>query len=454
VNKKLLLIPLALLLALSLIAIGCPTTPTTTPPTTQPTTEPTKPKPPDYDTRESIVFGGARPLTGPLQIFELTSYGPCYQMWVDDVNAKGGIYVDEYDRQLPIEKKIYDDTSDLGTSTRLIEKLILEDEVDFLFPNCSTAFLYASAPLANKYGKVYVTGEGGCTTITAMLPELPYVFGTLNYSDYYQVPVLADTLAEAGAETAAIIYLNDLHGVEYYKTAIEEFMRVGINIVMAEAIPPYTEDVELVMKQAQDSGADILCAFVYPPTTMAVVGQAMALNYSPNALVIGPGSTAEYFKAAFGPAVEGIIGFGAFNAKCSPELAEYIDHFNDYWGEAGLAMFGTEKGILDYWASAIFYAGLECLEQAIERAGTLDQDAVRDILATEHFDTIYGDTWFYRPGITKGGGIMAKECHPGEIGQWQNGDLEVIGYDGVTDIIPSYVITADLVYPKPAWPAP
>ena len=285
-----------------------------------------------------------------------------------------------------------------------------------------------------------------------MLGDLPYVFCTLNYADYYQMPVLADTLAEAGAETAALIYLNDLHGIEYDHTAMSEFTRVGITVVMNEAIPPYTEDVELVMKQAQASGADVLCAFVYPPTTMAVVGQAIALDYNPNAMVIGPGSTAEYFHLAFGPAVDGIIGFGAFNRQSSPALDAYVDHFIEATKDTGMALFGSESGIVDYWASAIFYAGLQCLGQAIEKAGTLDQDAIRNVLATEHFDTIFGDTWFYTPGGSAGGGILAKECHPGEIGQWQNGALEVIGYEGVTAILPAYVITADIIYPKPAWP--
>jgi branched-chain amino acid transport system substrate-binding protein len=409
-------------------------------------------KPADYDTRTSIVFGGARPLTGPLQIFEQTSFGPCYKLWVNDVNAAGGIYVKAYGRKLPITLKIYDDTSDLGTSTQLLEKAILQDKVDFLIPNCSTAFLYASAPIANKYQKVYVTGEGGATTLTAMLPQLPYVFCTLNYADYYQVPVLADTLAKAGAKTAAIVYLNDLHGIEYDHTAYSEFTRVGINIVMNEAVPPYTQDVELVMKEAKASGADVFCAFVYPPTTMAVVGEAMALDYNPNAIVIGPGSSAEYFRLIFGDAVNGIIGFGAFNRQSSPALNTYTDHFIDFTKDDAQKMFGAPEGMLDHWASAIFYAGLQCLQQAIEKAGTLDNTKVAEVLATSHFTTIFGDTWFYRPGGTVGGGILAKECHPGEIGQWQNGVFQVIGYDGVTAILPHYVITAPIVYPKPAWP--
>jgi branched-chain amino acid transport system substrate-binding protein len=417
-GKKLLLImvsfSLVLVLAASLLLVGCGE---------------------GAPEKDKIVIGAARPLTGPLQAIGDYAFGPVMTMWAEEVNARGGI--DVGGKQLPVELKIYDDTSDLGTSTRLIEKLILEDKVDILFPNCSTAFLYASAPLANKYGYVYLGAEGGCTTLTDMLPDLPYVFGLLNYSDYYQIPVLTDIFVEKGVETVAIIYINDLHGVEYYHTALSEFTMAGIQVVMAEAVPPYAEDVELVVKQARDSGADAFCCFVYVPTTNAVTAQCMALGYNPKALVLGPGGNFEFYKLIFGDAViEGVISFGAWNAKSSPELADFSQRFIDRWG----------IGQADWWGAAFYYAGLQCLEQAIVEAGTLDQDAIRDVLATSHFDTILGDTWFDMTADGEGGGLLAKECHPGQVGQWQNGIFEVIG--------PADKATADFIYPKPAWPAP
>jgi hypothetical protein len=45
-----------------------------------------------------------------------------------------------------------------------------------------------------------------------------------------------------------------------------------------------------------------------------------------------------------------------------------------------------------------------------------------------------------------GGGLLAKECHPGEIGQWKKGIFEVVG--------PKNKATAKFVYPKPPFPAP
>jgi len=386
--------------------------------------------------KDKIVIGAARPLSGPLKSIGDYAMGPVMTMWAEEVNAKGGINV--AGKKLPVELKIYDDTSDLGTSTRLIEKLILEDKVDFLFPNCSTAFLYASAPLANKYKYVYLGAEGGCTTLTAMLPDLPYVFGVLNYSDYYQIPVLADIFAEKGVKNAAIIYINDLHGVEYYHTSLSEFLKKGINIVMAEAVPPYTEDVELVLKKARDTEADALCAYVYPPTVMAAVGQAMAIGYSPKAMVLGPGVNFQFYYDIYGgQVVEGLIGFGAYNKKSSPALSAWIDKFIDRFG----------LSTMDWWGGAFYYGAVQCFEQAIEKAGTLDNTKVRDVLATNHFQTILGDTWFDMTADGKGGGLLAKECHPGEVGQWQSGTYEVIG--------PADKMTTDkIIYPKPAWPAP
>lgn len=386
--------------------------------------------------KDKIVIGAARPLSGPLSQVGDYAMGPIMTMWAEEVNARGGIEVGG--KKLPVELKIYDDTSDLGTSTRLIEKLILEDKVDFLFPNCGTAFLYASAPLANRHKYVYLGAEGGCTTLTSMLPQLPYVFGILNYSDYYQIPVLAEVLKEKGVKTAAVIYMNDLHGVEYYHSSLSEFLKAGIQIVKAEAIPPYTENVELVLKAAKESGADVLCAYVYPPTVMAVVGQSMAIGYNPKAMVLGPGVNFEFYKNIFSArGVEGIMGFGAFNSKSSPEIADFIDRY--------VKRFGLE--MMDWWGGAYYWAALECFEQAITKAGSLDNTKVRDAMASGRFKTILGETWFDMTNGGQGGGILSKDCHPGQVAQWQNGIYEVIG--------PSNKVTTEkVIYPKPDWPAP
>jgi ABC-type branched-subunit amino acid transport system substrate-binding protein len=93
----------------------------------------------------------------------------------------------------------------------------------------------------------------------------------------------------------------------------------------------------------------------------------------------------------------------------------------------------------DPWGHPLYWAGLEMWKAAVEEAGTLDQSKIREVLASKHFTTVLGDTWFEN-------GLLAKDAHMGEIGQWQNGVYEVVG--------PTDKATAPFLYPKPEWPAP
>jgi len=133
--------------------------------------------------------------------------------------------------------------------------------------------------------------------------------------------------------------------------------------------------------------------------------------------------------------LEGILGEGAWNAKTSPGAKDFVEKYTARFPAA----------TLDWWGHLFYWAGLECFEQAIEKAGTLDQKKIRDVLAKEKFDTVLGKTWFTTFG-DGGGGLLAVECHPGQIGQWQNGVFEVVA--------PKDKATADFVYPKPKFPAP
>jgi len=190
--------------------------------------------------KDKIVVGMARPLSGWGAVIGDSAFRPIYETWVPAVNAEGGIYVAEYGKKLPIELKVYDDKSDVGTMTRLTEKLILEDKVDFLWPAMGTSFLFAQAPIANKYNYILVTAEGGATSLKDMLPSMPYIFVSLSFSDWNQIPVLADLLAEKGAKTAYITYIADLHGIEYSGVAGIEFAKKGINVVGIKSLPPDT----------------------------------------------------------------------------------------------------------------------------------------------------------------------------------------------------------------------
>ncbi len=380
--------------------------------------------------KDNILIGASRPLSGPLAFFEANAFGPIYKMWVDEVNAAGGIYVKEYGKKLPIKLIVYDNKSDMGTTTRLIEKLILEDKVDFILPPASTAFLFAAAGVAKKYDYILMGAEGGATTAEKELPNMPNVFMVLNYSNHYQMPVLAEIFKEAGVKSVAIMFIEDLHGIEYRDESSKEFKKAGIEIKLVRSTPPDIKDVSHILKEAKRLDVDAFCSFTYPDVTFLVTRQAMELGINFNAFLLGPGGCYEVYRKIFGDRViEGVMGEGAWNAKSSKAAAQFVKKY--------LKKYPRET--IDWWGHLPYYAGLEVLQQAIERAGTLDQKKIRKIIATQKFNTVLGPTWFKDQ-------LLAKECYAGQIGQWQKGIFEVID--------PGKKRTAKPIYPKPDWPKP
>jgi branched-chain amino acid transport system substrate-binding protein len=381
--------------------------------------------------KDKIVIGAARPLSGPLSFFEANAFGPIYKMWVDEVNADGGIMVAEYGKKLPIEMKVYDDQSNLDTSMRLLEKLMVEDKVDFVFPPASTAFFFAAAGVTNERGYLLMGAEGGAKTIREEVEKYPMFFGLLNFSDWYEIPTLVEVFKEVGVKTVAMIYLDDLHGIEYSDVMKEEAEKAGIEIVFETSIPGDTKDFSPILRQVQEADPDCLFVPCYPDQNFPMVGQMIQLGYNPRMLVMGPGTTFAAFPAAFSPEiVEGVSGYGAWSVNSSPELAELQEKL--------LQRPGFTKDNMDYWGHAFYYAGLQMFQQAIEKAGTLDNAKVAEVLKTERFQTILGETWFENQ-------LTAVEAHPGQVGQWQNGVFEVID--------PGDKRTAPPIYPKPDWPA-
>jgi branched-chain amino acid transport system substrate-binding protein len=444
-------IPLTICLVLvvtMVIAVGCegetttasqpttsqPTTsePTTSEPTTsEPTTsEPTTPTatPPEQD---EIVIGASRDITGPQAGFQAYGFAPLYKMWAEEINAAGGINV--AGKMLTVRIIEYDDASDTSVCVKNIEKLCTQDNVDFLFGPTGTAMLFAAAPIANKYETIMLCGEGGATTLEPIMQNMPYVFSVLNYSNHFQLPVFCDLLVEKGAETVYICFMNDLHGAEYNLTMQSECGLRGITVVEAKSIPISITDLDPVVKEAKDLNPDVFCMFAYPNQNILFMQTAIALDFDPKCILIGPGCNFEFFNLTFGAALEGVCGEGAWNKNSSPELAAFAEKLT--------ALVGM--GNQDWWGANVYYAQLEYLKQAIEKAASLDTDKILEVYRTTHFQTLLGDMYWDIQG-ENGGGLLPQEVYSGQIGQWQSGIFEVVDNDEHN--------TAPFIYPKPPWP--
>ncbi len=376
-------------------------------------------------TKDKIRIGNAIALSGPYAAGAGMTQIPNYDMWAEEVNAKGGIYVKSYGKRLPVEIIRYDDKSDIGTAVKLVEKLILDEKVDLLLPPWGTAMHFAVAPVANKYGYPLIGPTISSEKLREVAPTIPYFFGILNMPRE-QGPALVALCSELKVKKVALIYVGDAYGIEWTGVVAPALGMAGIDTVILKSYPLTVKDLSPLLKTIKAAKVDAMLAMSYPDDTFLITKQAKELGLNPKLFYLGVGVAFPVYKQMFGgpDAVEGIMGAGAWNPKLPyPGAKEYFDRHVKRW-----------KNEPDRWGSAFAYASVQILERAIEEVGSLDRAKIRDVIATETFPTVIGPVKFV-------GGFNIQS--PGEIGQWQKGEFEVVAAKEKR--------TANPVFPKPAW---
>ena len=437
--KRILFISLAVVLALSVGLIGCEGE------------GEGEPEPP-----EAILVGLARDTDGgPLAVFECGYGGTVYRWFADKVNEDGGIVLSDFGTDpVPVELVIRDfdvGTWDIGDVT---DALIETDGVDFLWGGPGTDCIFTQAPIANLAGKLLITLEGGASSMIwdGDIDNWPYVWVSLSFSNWYQIPVLHDMLvAEVGPDpTAYITYIGEAgytHGIEYRD---ETFTQFGEENVIDGGFHSYwlptsegePEAIILAAETAFNSTPyDIFCAYTYPWNVAMLTLALMGSDFNPPAILFGPGGNANDYCAGFGPYANGVMSFIVGDNYTSTALTDLYGELAAQaeadWAVPALGCaqgdLTSGKDTLDYWGQPCYVAALELWEQAVEDAGNLDSQDVRASLASLNSTTVLGDnTWFTvfpeaGPSAGTGGGILAYQCHPGEIGQWQSFEYRTVG---------------------------
>jgi branched-chain amino acid transport system substrate-binding protein len=374
--------------------------------------------------QDKIKIGYAISKSGPNAGGANITQIPNYEMWVKEVNAKGGLMLSG--KRVPIEVVEYDDRSNAEEAIRAVERLVTQDKVDLLFPPWGTGLNLAVGPVFNKYGYPQLA----FSAVTDRAPELakrwPNSFWFLGTSTQY-VDSLAQLLKKLRDEgkinaNVAMISVADGFGIDLSGAARKGFADAGFKLSYDKSYPVGTQDLAPIIADAKASGADTFVAFSYPPDTMALTEQSKVASFAPKVMFLGVGVGFPLYPQRFGADTEGIISLGGWsrdNASTQAYAKKHQEMFN--------------RGP-DRWGSQVGYASLQMLEQAVERVGKIDRAAIIKELQTGTFDTVIGKI--------KLENNMPKDAF-WHIGQWQDGFF--------VGIAPQRAGVATIVTPKPAF---
>ena len=366
-----------------------------------------------------VRIGYTMARTGPWTTGAQVSQEPNYLLWAEQQNAAGGLNVKGTKRLIELISS--DDRSDTETVVRTYEKLMGSDKVDLILPPWGSNANFAVAPLANRFGYPFLAPTALSRRLIEM--KLPYFFLMLQQPKS-MMDALVNMLKVSGAKSVAVVYVDDLFGLENYAALKVALAGSGISIVEDKSYPLGVKDLSPVLRSMKDKNPDAFVGLTYPPDTILVSRQSKEIGFNPKFFYASVGTAFQLYRNVMQAGAEGVLGMGSWNSKTSPGAKAYFD--------AHVKKFGAAKEP-DRWASGATWASLEILTAAVAKAG-LDKKAIRDYVAGTEHNTIIGKIKFV--GSENVG-------TPGSVGQWQKGEFEVVW--------PKAIATAPLVPSKPAW---
>jgi branched-chain amino acid transport system substrate-binding protein len=371
------------------------------------------------DAPKEILIGGTAAATG-----KFSGYGELYKAmhenWASMINERGGLYVKEYGKRIPVRVITYDDKSDPNTSVKFYERLVTVDKVDLLIGPFSSPLTFAASTVAEKHKVPMVA-------ICANSPKIysrgfNWIVGVLDSGAKWSYLYFDMLKNEGKVKTVALISEDNLHSKGVYKGALQIAQDMGFKVVFKEIAPGNNRDFTPIITKLKALNPDVVLISAYHNFEVTFMKQAKEFGLNPR----------EFHVTHPGKGFDGPLG----------DDANYVTG-DIYWlpgitfGDTGFYRELLDRSgmtVAKYPYSAIRMTALETVAAAIEQAGTLDKAKLMETLKKINIMTIGGPMSFQPNGVGT--------YNPFPV-QFKDGKYFAVW--------PPEIVTTKHIYPTPPW---
>ena len=349
-----------------------------------------------------------------------------YEIGVEHINQAGGIFIKEFGKKIPVKLIMYDDESDPTKAAARYEKLYTENKVVAYLGSFSTIVNTSLIAVAEKNRVPIVVSHFG--HLAPHRQGYKYLFSPFQKTtpDYPKIlDAVTDIFGKDRPKGIAIVMSRTEWPMECAKAYREKIAKDGLyKVVVDETYALGTTDFSMIITKAKAANAEVWLSSPTPPEGMAIVRQMKELNYCPKFIEMAQASGSRGWPGG------------------DKEIGEYIGEL-DTW-IAGLPWPGNDRLIEDAkkrkggelpWCNVgTGYMDVQVLANAIERAGSLDREKIREALAKTDMMTVGGPVKVRPDGTFE---LLVYLC------QWQKGKY--------IPVWPKKYAVANPAYPIPKW---
>jgi branched-chain amino acid transport system substrate-binding protein len=355
--------------------------------------------------------------------------------WVN--NTYGGVKLEG--KKVPLKYIKYDCESKKEAVTSLLERLITVDKVNFTLAPYTSGLTLAGAPVAEKYGILYLDHGGASNKIFKQ--GFKYIVQTIGPATNYHRGTL-DMIhkKDPTAKKVALVYEDDEFARDVMAGAEAHAKELGLDVVFQRTYPKGVTDLTPLLSAMNAAKPDFLIGGGHFQDGQLLNRQLADLDINPKALSLIASATLPAFYEALKENAEGVMGpshweygvtYSAERAKkagmvwIGPSQDEFVALFKKAVG----------KDILPDYHAAEAGASILALVMAVEKSNSIDSNTVRKALGDLQFMSFYGGWDIDDTGLQVGHSMVDV--------QWQDAKRVIVW--------PEDAQTGEFVYPMPTF---
>jgi branched-chain amino acid transport system substrate-binding protein len=371
---------------------------------------------------DPIVFGTTISESGPFSTLA-DHWRKMSEVFAEEINATGGIQVKSCNKKLPLKFVIYDDQSVPSTAVSLYERMATVDKVDFFVGPDWSSLGGPVPPVAEKHKIPMVAAN----VATPALYErgLKYLWGT----PYPVVPLWSaryfDMLSKMTPKPQTIYFITQDNPVMKGITAFwsQKAAAQGIKVIGTDGFPSDLKDFTGLISKVRAAKPDIIYISSFDGVSVPLVQQMRQLKV--HAMDVHHAMLTGSLHRQVGADLEGMTGELPWYSGMKGPYSELVDKV---LARSNIDMF-------DYIFTMGRIGSYLTMVQAIERAGAVDREKVKDVLTKGTFKSPAGDIIFDERGFPTTNGAYTL--------QMQKGKTSIVW--------PPELATGKVVWPSPTW---
>ena len=338
--------------------------------------------------KKEILIGAVNSATGE-NVLTAKECRWAYEQAIADVNKKGGILVKELNKKLPVKLVFADDKSTADGGAAAMERLIKVNKVDVALSSNITPINLAAATVAEKY-KVYYSIA---TSWLDFVEKENFKYVSDIFTDTTRAAIAPFEIwkslpADQRPKNPAMLIEDSPDGQGFGTGLKATAQAAGFKFVVDEPFNVGANDFSAQILKYRAAKVDALITLMSPEQAVLLVRQMKEQNYRIPYIHGFKGFWPREFEKALGKDANYIIHDGFWSSR------------NGAPGSDDLQKRFIKDFKRDSVSVGLSYVNAQILCMAIDRAGSLKADKIRDAVFGKEFKgTVMGDVKYNEKGL-------------------------------------------------------